>query len=545
MTTKDFEPYLASLDMGNWKVDLQKGVYRQEPVMDSHGEIVRYKHIPACAIPVLPTALMRNVDTGYEKVEISFKKFGKWYSIVVDRERIASTQKIVALSNEGIEASSETSKALVAFFADVIGHNLNAIPYKPSRASLGWYEKNFIPYTGDLTFDGDDQFRSLFKAIKSAGELDDWVDFVSQLRINPQLRLMIDASFASPLIQLAGENPFVFHCWGTTSFGKTVALMVAMSIWGDPSLGALTKTLNMTQNAMMKQATFLYNLPFAGDELQTIKNRWSDNFDSLIMQLTEGIDRGRMTYDKVNEQRSWKCSFITTGEEPAVKASSGGGAKNRVIEMECRDKLVESGNKTAAFVKTHYGTAGPVFVEAVKDMDVHALYAAKFDEIVKKTNTTDKQAGAMALIMVADDIVTDIFFKAETPLSVDDIKQYLASDTSVSVAERAYSYICDMVAVNVNKFKPDAVQVWGVIEGDTVYINKTILNDLLAEKGYDFDAVKREWVNKNYMKKNKNGKYRWSKMVNSTTISCIKLSIEIDDTQTTMLDDDDDDDLPF
>ena len=544
MTTKEFEPYLATLDMGNWNVDLKKGVYRQDPVLDSKGEIVRYKTVPACAIPVLPTALMRNVDTGYEKVEISFKKFGRWYSIVVDRERIASTQKIVALSNEGIEVSSETSKALVAFFADVIARNLDVIPYKPSRASLGWYEQDFIPYTGDLTFDGDDQFRSLFKAIKSAGTLDAWVDYVSRLRENAQMRLVIDASFASPLIDRAGENPFFFHCWGTTSFGKTVALMVAMSIWGDPSLGALTKTLNMTPNAMMANAAFLKNVPFAGDELQTIKNKWRDNYDSIIMQLTEGIDRSRMNYDRVNEQKSWKCAFLTTGEEPAVKAASGGGAKNRVIEMECRDKLVESGNKTAAFAKTHYGTAGPVFIEAVKDMDIHELYVKKFDEILAKANTTDKQAGAMALIMVADDIVTDIFFKAETPLSVDDIKPYLASDSSVSVAERAYSYICDMVAVNVNKFKPDAVQVWGVIEGDTVYINKTTLSELLNEKGYDFEAVKREWINKGYMKKSGEGRYRWKKMVKSTSLSCVKLVIEIDNEQITMMDDDDDD-LPF
>lgn len=543
MTTKEFEPYLATLDMGNWNVDLKKGVYRQDPVLDSKGEIVRYKHIPACAIPVLPTALMRNVDTGYEKVEISFKKFNRWYSIVVDRERIASTQKVVALSNEGIEVSSETSKALVAFFADVIARNLDAIPYKPSRASLGWYEKNFIPYTGDLTFDGDDQFRSLFKAIKSAGTLEEWVDFVAELRQNPQMRLMIDASFASPLIDRAGENPFFFHCWGTTSFGKTVALMVAMSIWGDPSLGALTKTLNMTPNAMMANAAFLKNVPFAGDELQTIKNKWRDNYDSIIMQLTEGIDRSRMNYDRVNEQKSWKCAFLTTGEEPAVKASSGGGAKNRVIEMECRDKLVESGNKTAAFAKTHYGTAGPVFIEAVKDMDIHELYVKKFDEILAKANTTDKQAGAMALILLADKIVTDIFFKTETALTVEDVKQYLASDTSVSVAERAYSYICDTIAVNINKFDPDANQVWGVIEGDTAYINKTTLSELLNDKGYDFEAVKREWENKGYIKRNANGYFRWYKTINKMKSGCIRIVMQDDFQQETMADDDDD--LPF
>ena len=358
------------------------------------------------------------------------------------------------------------------------------------------------------------------------------------------MRLMIDASFASPLIQLAGENPFVFHCWGTTSFGKTVALMVAMSIWGDPALGALTKTLNMTINAMMKQATFLCNLPFAGDELQIIKNKWAANFDTLIMSLTEGIDRGRMTYDKVNETRSWKCAFITTGEEPAVKSESGGGAKNRVIEMECRDKLIENGNLTATFVRTHYGTAGPAFIDYVKDLDIHALYVDKYNQIMQEANTTAKQAGAMALILIADQLASDLFWPDEQPLSVEEIKPYLASDNSVSVAERAYSYICDTVAENVNKFSSDAQQVWGLIEGDNVFINKTTLYRLLSEHGYDFEAVKREWGVKGYLKKNVNGKYRWFKNIKSVKVSCVKLLLTDDFEQQSMMDDDDDE-LPF
>lgn len=543
MTTDSFKAYLSTLDIGTWTVDLKKGVYRDDPITNRSGEVVSYKRIYVCPIPILPTAIMDNVDSGQEKVEISFYKHKKWKSIIVDREQIASNQKIVSLSNKGIEISSASAKNMVEFFADIIARNQNAIPYKLSRASMGWYEKEFIPYTEEITFDGEDQFRHLFRAVRSAGTLEEWVDFVAELRQNQQMRMMIDASFASPLIQLAGENPFVFHAWGLTSFGKTVALMVAMSVWGYPAVGALTQTLNMTVNAMLKQASFLCNIPFGGDELQIIKSKWQGNFDQLIMSLTEGVDRGRMSYDKINETRSWKCAFITTGEEPAIKSSSGGGAKNRVIEMECRDKLIKNGNLTASFVKTHYGTAAPVFIEAVKDMDIQAKYAEIFKEILDATDTTDKQAGAMALILLADRIVTDIFWKEESPLTVEDVKQYLATDQQVSVAERAYSYICDAIAENINKFSADSTSgVWGIAEGDAVYMNKTRLCELLTSQGYDFDAVRREWAKKGYLKKSPDGKYRWTKSIKSKPFSCFKIMTESIEQETMF---DEEDELPF
>ncbi len=543
MTTENFKAFLSTLDIGNWTVDLQKGVYRDDPIKNSSGDVVSYKRVVACPIPILPTAIMDNVDTGQEKVEISFYKHRRWKSIIVDREQIASNQKIVSLSNKGIEISSASARNMVEFFADIIARNQNAIPYKLSRASMGWYEKDFIPFTDNITFDGEDQFRHIYRAVKSNGTLEEWISYVAELRQNRQMRMMIDASFASPLIQLVGENPFIFHAWGTTSFGKTVGLMVAMSVWGYPAVGALTQTLNMTANAMLKQASFLGNIPFAGDELQIIKNKWAGNFDQLIMSLTEGVDRGRMSYDKINETRSWKCAFITTGEEPAIKSSSGGGAKNRVIEMECREKLIENGNLTASFVKTHYGTAAPVFIDAVTDMNIQAQYAEIFKEIIDTTDTTDKQAGSMALILLADRIVTDIFFKTESPLTVEDVKQYLATDQQVSVAERAYSYICDAIAENINKFNADSSSgVWGIAEGDAVYINKSVLSRLLNEEGYDFEAVRREWGQKGYMKKAPDGKYRWTKYIKSQSFMCFKI-VTGDIEQETLFEEDDE--LPF
>lgn len=307
---------------------------------------------------------------------------------------------------------------------------------------------------------------------------------------------------------------------------NTVALMVAMSIWGDPSMGRMTRTMNMTANSMLATAAFLRNLPFAGDELQTIKSRWS-NYDNLIMCITEGIDRGRMSYDKVNEMRSWKCSFIFSGEEPCIKQASGGGAKNRVIEVECRDKLVENGNVVANFVRTHYGCAGEPFINQIKEEDVYSQYSELFSAIIDSTNTTDKQAGAMALMLTADRIASRLFWPDEQPIQINDITQYLASAEDVDVAERAYNFVRNAIAENKNNFSKDARQVWGDFseDGDYVYINKNVLCRIMSDEGFDFDAVKAKWAERGYLERSAQGRYYQNLQKNGVKAMYVKIAL--------------------
>ena len=56
--------------------------------------------------------------------------------------------------------------------------------------------------------------------------------------------------------------------------------------------------------------------------MQTIKDKWQGNFDQLIYQITEGVDRGRAkAYGGVEDTKTWKNSFIFTGEEPITKVT--------------------------------------------------------------------------------------------------------------------------------------------------------------------------------------------------------------------------------
>ena len=509
--------------MGDWHISRDGGVWLSEPQFHK-GEVTGYTTKVASPIPILPLALLNNADSFTEKVEVGIYKHNRWKRIITDRATVANKSSIIKLANDGVEVNTGNAAVLVKYFGDVIAQSLDTLPHKTAKSVMGWMGNDFMPYSDSATFDGDDSYGYLYRSIGQAGSLEEWCEFVRPLREKLEVRLCMAAAFASPLIERVAENPFVFHLWGGTGVAKTVTLMVAMSIWGNPSLGKLTRTMNMTTNSMLSTAAFLRNIPFAGDELQTIKTRWA-NYDQLIMCVTEGIDRGRMTYDRINETKTWKCSFLFSGEEPCIKTESGGGAKNRVIEVECREKLVEHGNDTANFVREHYGTAGPKFIEAVKMYNVASLYKSVFNEIVETCDTTDKQAGAMALMLVADRMASALFWADEKPLGVGDVVSFMASAKEVDVAERAYQWVCDFVVENAANFMSDAKMTWGRIENDAVYIVRNVLERELQEQGFDLSAVRSKWIDRGYLLRKNRETIRWAIRLNGLQTSCVKIQM--------------------
>lgn len=468
------------------------------------------------AKPFLPTAILDNQDEAVQKVEVSLWERNRWKQTVVNREVLCNSSKVSALANMGFPVGSDNAKDVAKYFNSILAEYDEKIPRHASRSVMGWAELDgqrvFMPYTDVLSFDGEDAYKHLYDSISTLGTVEEWTEFMRSVRSESlEMRLTMAASFASPLIELIGENPFILHLWAETGSGKTVALMTAMSIWGDPQNGKMLRSLNMTMNSMLSTAAFLNSIPFAGDELQTLKNRWSKSYDQIIMQLTEGVDRGRMQNDRLLRTKSWRNAFIFSGEEPIIKASSGGGAVNRVvqIEVDSERKLTKRGNEVANFVRKHYGAVGPVWTEFLRSEqdNLRDEYNMIFTEILNASDTTDKQAGAMAILFLADNLASQLFWPNERKLQIKDVVPYLASKKQVDITERAFDYVVGMISENVGNFQSGAARQWGDISGDVVRINKTVLMRIMSEEGYDFDACKKKWAKDGKMMLTTGGKF--------------------------------------
>lgn len=523
----------VELECGEWKAtDL--GIVMQR--FDNYGKPVT---VFACSHPVLPVEILKDVDTGNERVTLAYFKYGAWQRVTVNRDVCADNSSIVkVLSKIGIEVTSENAKALVRYLSDCIG--LNPVKLEPKRSinRLGWSGKEFMPYARDIVYDGDKDFDAVYRNIGQAGDFQVWKEHCGVLRKNRIVRLAFAASAGSVLIEPLNILPFVFHIWsGESGTCKTVAIMAAMSLWGNPKMGGLVKTMNTTKVGILRSAAFLYSLPFAGDELQTMKDKWTTNFDQLIYQITEGIDRVRgRASGGVEETKTWHNSFLFTGEEPITKANSRGGSKNRVIEVEAEEKLLEDGNRTVSLLTEHYGHAGRILVEFLQQMDIRELraeYKGYFDEICQ-LDTTEKQAMAMSCLLVADRLLTSLVFTDEAALTVADVQGYLRSAKEVDVAERSYQLVLNWIARNPLRFEDpreegsaNRGEVWGKIDGNeeepekppVAVINKDVLCGFLEGAGFDYAAVSRKWAEKERLVKNSQGK-----MVHQTRVYGIKAS---------------------
>ena len=337
--TTSFSGQELALSCGEWVAD-DDGVRH----IIKKGKGISY--IWASTIPVMPLALLYNADTQSEKVTIGFKKLNQWRKLTVPRSAIGSPRKILDLADKGLEVTSINALPLISYLSSCITNNFDKLPTYQVVSHFGWVGDYFVPYSNKYLIDEDICTRDSLSALANKGTLDGWINTVRPLLSNTCLRLLVMTSFATPLIEKLNALPFFVVLWGKTGTCKTVTAMVAASVWGDPTKGKLVKTLNMTSNSLLSLAALLRNIPLFGDELEILRHKLKD-FESTIMTLTGGVERGRL--DKNARQRetpSWYNSFIVTGEAPCVTAQSGGGAINRIINIEASSPLVPDATRS-------------------------------------------------------------------------------------------------------------------------------------------------------------------------------------------------------
>lgn len=534
----NFQNQPIELDAGEWQAD-DLGISKSGPF----GEEV------ACCHPIMPVERLVNIDTGAEKLKIAYSKGKRWRELIADKKTLASNNSILSLADQGVAVTSENAKALVKYISDVENLNYDKIPEKKSVSRLGYIDgEGFSPYVDGLIFDGDANFRATFESIKSVGSRKTWLTLAQQIRRgNVMARIVLAASFASVLVAPTGALPFFVHLWGGESgTGKTVALMLAASVWGSPEMGRYIQTFNSTVVGREKLASFLNNLPLMVDELQLARDsRGKLMFD--VYSLAEGVGRTRGTKTGgVERTPTWANTILTTGETPITSAGAGAGAVNRVIEIECKsaDKIIEDGHTVSSIVKKNYGHAGREFVLKLYENDANTELAAQlYKEYFKKfteNDTTEKQAMAAAVIITADWLATKWIFQDDRALTVDDLSKFLASRAAVSSGSRGYQYMCDWVAQNSNKFSIDAKQgdIYGTIEEETVgsvrtgrdiaYIINSTFRRAVEDAGFSATALL-SFLRENNLILTRGRNSTRGKRINGVNVECVALKMPLID----------------
>lgn len=487
--------------------------------------------IYVCTHPILPVQRLVNIDTGETKIEIAYKRGRSWRTLIVDKLTLASSQKIIELAKYGIAVDSENARELVKYLSAVESMNYDDMCETKSVGRLGWIKGyGFSPYVDNLRFDGDISFRNTYAAVSESGDFEAWLDCVKAVREGGLIaRIMLAASFASALVEPCNALPFFVHIWGGTEAGKTLGLMLATSVWANPAMGEYIHTFNSTAVGQEMMAGFCNSLPLCIDELQVVKDRRS--FDNIIYMLAEGIGKSRgAKAGGLQRMQTWRNCIITTGEMPISNSNSGGGAVNRILEIDCQDeKLFSNPREVAALLQSNYGFAGKRFVEALQEPGVMDDAQGKYAEFSKQLaggESTEKQIMSAALLLTADLLAEKIIFQDGITLSVSDIEQFLTSKEDVDQNARAHEWLLDFVASNPVRFRgvsDNNGECWGMFDSEYTYIIKPVFDSKMKEGGFSPDSFISWAKRQGKIECDHAGRNTKSKWLNGSSARCVWL----------------------
>ncbi|OPY59149.1 MAG: hypothetical protein A4E55_00366 [Pelotomaculum sp. PtaU1.Bin035] len=492
----------------------------------------------ACAVPVILTKRLKNIDTGDEKVELGFYRDGKWNYVVANRSTIFNKTTIIQIGNKSLPVSSENAKDFVRYLSDLERENLNILPVIKSTSHMGWSGKYFLPGAeGNLLLDVEEGgMSSVAGGYRVNGTMEEWVKIVEPLRQHPIARFVLAAAFATPLLKILGQRVFIIHSWGASRGGKTAALKAALSVWGDPE--DLIASFNATKVGLERLAAFYRDLPLGIDERQVVGDKLGF-IESLVYMLGTGKGKARGAKGGgLQAWNFWRTIVITTGEEPLSTSASAAGIKTRALEIYGIPITDESlASKIHHETRNNFGTAGPAFMmKLLQELKADSSMVSDdyfiIEEKLKEWHG-DKIAShraAIALIILADYYASQWIFEIEQEEALNQaiklsetILSQLESAKDVQDSNRAYEYFLGWYGINVSHFgkNPPGGQRFGLTDGEYAYIFPPAFEKALKDGGYSSQRILRDWAEEGLIKtETKAGKRRFKTRKYDPETSC-------------------------
>ncbi len=261
---------------------------------------------------------------------------------------------------------------------------------------LGWHDDAFVlPDTTvsasaaenraekDFLLQNVDRTANKFRP---SGSLTEWQDNIARLCVgNSRLMFAVCTAFAAALLPIAEETSGGFHLHGTSSTGKTTALLVAGSVWGGDKRKGFLETWRATSNGLEAVAESHNHSLLLLDEISQVNPH---EVGEVIYSLSNGFGKSRMNKNTTARRKTeWNLLFFSSGEKTLEQIMQGigqrlfGGQEARFINIEADANAghglfenlhgLESSDALAKFLssasKRYYGAAIRDFLQKVCD----------------------------------------------------------------------------------------------------------------------------------------------------------------------------------
>jgi uncharacterized protein (DUF927 family) len=231
--------------------------------------------------------------------------------------------------------------------------------------------------TNDLT--GADVFRP-------NGTLTQWQENVGVSCIgNSRLVFSVCAALAGPTLHLLGEENGGFHIVGGSSIGKTTAVEVAASVWGNRT--KFVRNWRTTGNAIESVASRHNDTLLILDEISQVS---PFEAGEIAYMLGNGRGKSRATVSgSVRTNAQWRLVYLSTGEQSLADHMQNAGKRTMAgQEVRLVNLPADAGTGLGLFENIHaspsaqqfatelkrttaeyYGEAGPAFVSELADAE--------------------------------------------------------------------------------------------------------------------------------------------------------------------------------
>lgn len=466
---------------------------------------------PAAGVPVVITARIYNIDTDTEKIEICFRYFNRWIRTVQIRSTVFSSRSIVHLADCGLSVSSETAKYLVKYLQQLESINQDRIPLQYSVSRLGWRkhgEEFIIPSGTNYRIEMDDE-GDITDAMTPAGTMPGWMQTAGVIRQHTFARFLLAASFASPLLGLFRQRNFLLYFWGTSGGGKTAAMKMALSAWGNPD-GLMTSFLT-TKAGLERRLSLLSDFPVAINERQ-VAGQGRDKQDYLeyvVYMLEGGKGKGRATKTGLQKTAWWRTIGMANGEEPLSRENSVRGVKNRILEINTYPVIPDDLAKQIHQM-TDWGHAGPEFIQHLlqdKPAAGEVWNTIRQELSGHYADYSPVHVDAVSVIITADVLESMWLFGIPQQEAIrqalymaGEVFRALPTAHDISDVERAWDFVTNWIAANDARFDDEMhpssrlpTPLYGFIRSGRTCIFPAELRRAMEDEGLSYDKLVREF----------------------------------------------------
>lgn len=210
------------------------------------------------------------------------------------------------------------------------------------------------------------------------GSIESWQKHIGSFcQGNPVLIVSVCCALAGPLLEKTLVHGGGLHLIGRSSSGKSLAQLIAASVWGEPK--RMAGSWDVTKPGMEISASSRNDTVLILDEISRVNPKI---LTELVYLIANGGGKATMTIERTaREVITWRVLALSSGEASlSDHARSGGqhsqaGAELRMIDIDAGNRTyrafddvhgMEPGQfhgKLTQASKQHHGHLGPAFVE--------------------------------------------------------------------------------------------------------------------------------------------------------------------------------------